>query len=132
MKFLSCLFLLHLLGLGSAYAQSNLRACPSSGNLNDCFGSYTYPNNWRYVGEWKDNRQNGQGTLYAVNGSVLNQGVWADGKFVRSAPVLQANSSSVLTSSAERGRLAAVSNLPACPASGCPTSACVRQIGVLD
>ena len=107
MKFLSCLFLLHLLGLGSAYAQRNLPACPSSGYLNDCFGSYTYPNNWKYVGEWKDNRQNGQGTLYAVNGSVANQGIWSDGNFVRSAPVLQANSSSVLTSSPERDRLTA-------------------------
>jgi antitoxin component YwqK of YwqJK toxin-antitoxin module len=90
----------------SALSQSNLPACPSSGYLNNCLGSYTYPNNWKYVGEWKDNRQNGQGTLFAANGTVANQGIWSDGKFVRSAPELQANSS-VLTSIAERDRLTA-------------------------
>jgi len=32
---------------------------------------------------------NGQGTLLAANGSVMNQGIFADNEFVRSAPVQQ-------------------------------------------
>jgi hypothetical protein len=86
------------------FNQSKLPTCPTSGYLNNCVGAYTYPNNWKYVGEWKDNRQNGQGTLYAANGSVANQGIWSDGKFVRYVQEFQANSSSVLPSSAERDR----------------------------
>ena len=34
--------------------------------------------------------RNGQGTEYASNGSIIDQGIWADNRFVRSAPVQQA------------------------------------------
>jgi hypothetical protein len=53
-------------------------------------GTYTFANGITYVGEFKDNKQNGQGIEYASNGSVLKQGIWADGSFVRFAPVQQA------------------------------------------
>jgi len=53
-------------------------------------GTETYPNGDKYVGEFKEGRFNGQGTSYASNGSIISQGIWADGRFVRSAPVQQA------------------------------------------
>ena len=54
-------------------------------------GIYTFANGIKYVGEWKDGKYNGQGTMYASNGLVISQGAWADGKFVLSAPLHQAN-----------------------------------------
>jgi hypothetical protein len=53
-------------------------------------GTYTFANGNKYVGEYKDGKRSGQGTQYAANGSVINQGIWADGNFVRTAPVEQA------------------------------------------
>ena len=112
--------------------QSNLPACQGSDTArwSNCFGKYTFPDGAIYVGEWKamlmhgrgtfmsaigvkyegewrDNNYNGQGTLFASNGSVISQGVWADGNFVRSAPVQQATTSSALPNSAEIDRLTA-------------------------
>ena len=52
-------------------------------------GTLTRANGDKYVGEWKDGTYNGQGTEYAANGSIINQGIWADGIYVRSAPVQQ-------------------------------------------
>jgi hypothetical protein len=69
-------------------------------------GTYTFANGNKYVGEFKDNKFNGQGTLFASNGSVTRQGIWAEDNFVRSALVLQATGPSVSTS-AERDRLTA-------------------------
>jgi len=53
-------------------------------------GTYTFADGAKYVGEYKDDKRNGQGTFYASNGSIINQGIWADNIFVRSAPVQQA------------------------------------------
>lgn len=105
--------------IGSAYAQSNLPPCPTSGFFHNCFGTRIFNSGNRYdgefkadkfdgkgifffladnqfkgnkyVGEYKDGFRNGLGTEYASNGSITNQGIWADGGFVRSAPVQQAN-----------------------------------------
>jgi hypothetical protein len=101
------LLLLCLLGWGNVNAQTNLPLCPSVGYFHNCFGTYTSPNGVKYVGEWKENIFNGQGTEYASNGSIINQGVWANGIFVRPAPVQQATTSSALPNSAEIDRLTA-------------------------
>jgi hypothetical protein len=54
-------------------------------------GTYTHVRSGnKYIGEHKNDKRNGQGTLYSSNGSVINQGIWADGNFVRTAPVQQA------------------------------------------
>jgi len=102
-----------MLMMGSACAQSNLPACPSSGYFHNCFGTYTdayggkyvgdfkydkfngqgtyiYTSGDKYVGEFRDGLRNGQGTSYASNGSITNQGIWADNSFFRSVLVQQA------------------------------------------
>jgi len=56
-------------------------------------GTYTYANGEKYIGEFNHRGYNGQGTLYSSNGSIINQGLWADNKFISSAPVQMATSS---------------------------------------
>ena len=60
--------LLIVLMIGSAYAQSNLPACPSSGYFHNCYGAYTAVNGDKYVGEYKDGKRNGQGTYTFADG----------------------------------------------------------------
>ena len=43
--------------------------CPSSGYFHNCFGTYTWDDGDKYVGEWKDNKKNGQGTLFHSSGN---------------------------------------------------------------
>ena len=47
-------------------------------------GTFTFPNGGKYVGEFRDNKPNGQGTEYRLDGSVLQSGIWENGKIVRS------------------------------------------------
>ncbi len=56
---------------GSAMAQSNLPACPSNVGVvwTNCYGTYTYANGNKYVGEYKDGKRNGQGTYTFANGN---------------------------------------------------------------
>ena len=70
-------------------------------------GNFIYPNGDKYDGEFKDGKANGLGTFYAPDGSIIRQGIYADGNFVRSAPVQQAIAPPLLPSSAERDRLVA-------------------------
>lgn len=53
-----------------ASAQSQLAPCPSNPSVHwhNCFGSYTFADGNRYVGEWRNNNRNGMGTF-----------TWADG-----------------------------------------------------
>ena len=99
-------------------SQSKLPACPLRGFFNNCFASYTFPNGFKYVGAWKENKYHGQGTLFASNGSVISEGIWADGNFVRSAPVQQANAANQMVATATQQPNISQSNLPACPSSG--------------
>jgi uncharacterized caspase-like protein len=104
MRTIHCLIVLCLLGWGSAFAQSNLPAC--SGNFiysdwSNCQGQFNF-GNYIYSGEFLNNRPHGFGEKRNLDGSIINQGVWADGKFVRSASVQQA-----ITPNAELERLRA-------------------------
>ena len=58
-----------MLSASEAWALPN---CPS--NLNaiwtNCVGTITYASGDIYVGEWKDNKRNGQGTITYVNGAT--------------------------------------------------------------
>ena len=53
--------LLLLLGWGAASAQSRLPACPETDYFNNCFGTLTWPDGEKYVGEFKDGIINGHG-----------------------------------------------------------------------
>ena len=49
---------------GRAEAQSKLPPCPSDQSVfwQNCFGTYTFADGDKYVGEYKDDKLNGQGT----------------------------------------------------------------------
>lgn len=54
-------------------------------------GIDSYANGDKYVGEFSNGERYGQGTMYGSNGSTIDQGLWADNKFVHSMQVQQAN-----------------------------------------
>ena len=58
--------------------QSKLPPCPSNGFLNNCFGTYVYNRNYKYVGEWYQDKHHGQGvaTFADANNYV---GDWDNG-----------------------------------------------------
>ena len=62
--FFSALIII-ILGISNAWALPN---CPSSGYFHNCFGTYTWANGNKYVGEWQNNKRNGQGTYTWANG----------------------------------------------------------------
>jgi antitoxin component YwqK of YwqJK toxin-antitoxin module len=49
-------------------------------------GMMIYPDGEKYVGEFKNGNRNGQGTITFANGRV-EEGIWADGKFVRAEKI---------------------------------------------
>jgi hypothetical protein len=64
---------------------SELPACPSSGYWHKCFGTYTFdPNSkWsgdKYLGEFRNNKFDGQGTYYFSNGDIFV------GKYIDNVP----------------------------------------------
>ena len=62
----------------SATASFALPACPASGYFDNCFGNYTFANGNKYVGGYKDDKRNGQGTYTYVDGTI-EEGIWKDG-----------------------------------------------------
>ena len=68
---------------GSISTSFALPPCPSdqTQRYHNCFGTYTSANGNKYVGEWKDDKKHGQGTLYAADRTVKKQGVWEDDEF---------------------------------------------------
>ena len=45
-----------------------LPECPSSPPFHNCYGSFTWEDKGKYLGEWKDNKKHGQGTQTWANG----------------------------------------------------------------
>ena len=76
--------------VGGACAQSNLPPCQGNdtSRWNNCTGTYTHFGN-KHVGEFKDGKMHGQGTVYYPNGSIMMQGIWAGGAFISSATLQQ-------------------------------------------
>ncbi len=50
-------------------------------------GTYTWPNGTRFVGEWKDNHQNGLGIKYLADGTPEQSGQWSNLVLVQSFPI---------------------------------------------
>jgi hypothetical protein len=90
-------FLSLCLTVGSALAQSSLPPC-QGGDISrwiNCFGTHTYSNAYRYVGEWKDGRSNGKGSLYAPDGFLMREGIWANNNLVKSTQIISEMSVSI-------------------------------------
>jgi hypothetical protein len=62
---------------GSGFV-SDLPPCPSSGYFHNCFGTWSDGKGYKYVGEWRDDKQNGQGTATWADGDVYT-GDWKNG-----------------------------------------------------
>ena len=67
---------------GTAFGQSNLPACQGSdtNRWSNCFGSWTFSNGDKYVGEHKDSKKHGQGTYTFANGNKY-VGEYKDDKY---------------------------------------------------
>ena len=52
------------------HAQSSLPPCPTDTSVvwTNCFGTYIWPDGAKYVGEYKDGKRNGQGTMTSRSG----------------------------------------------------------------
>ncbi|MBT6271649.1 MAG: hypothetical protein HOI93_05410, partial [Rhodobacteraceae bacterium] len=72
---ISALFFL-VIGVSQVWA---LPACPSSGYFDNCYGTYVWEDGQKYVGDWKDDKQHGQGSSTFANGDKY-VGEWRDGK----------------------------------------------------
>ena len=96
--------ILALIGHSGTVFASDLPVCPSSGSFHNCFGTHTFTNSDKYVGEYKDNNMHGQGiyafangnkyvgefkdnmmhgrrTVTDANGRIINEGIWDDDEF---------------------------------------------------
>ena len=91
--------------LGSAGVSFALPPCPSDpiAYYDNCFGTFTFADGNQYVGEWKNNKFNGQGTFTFANGDkyvgefkddkrngqgtytyadgTVEEGIWKNGEF---------------------------------------------------
>ncbi|MDB9871179.1 hypothetical protein OAD33_08900, partial [Alphaproteobacteria bacterium] len=56
-----------------------IASCPSKPPFNNCFGTFTWTNGDRYIGDWKENIRHGQGTYTWANGNKY-VGEWQDNK----------------------------------------------------
>jgi len=79
MKQISIFFsalIIFVLGISNAWALPN---CSSTGNFLNCFGTYTWDDGAKYVGEWQNNQSHGQGTQTWANGDKY-VGKWQNDK----------------------------------------------------
>ena len=92
MKTLKRLICLAIMCCGTSFAQSNLPPCPTTGIKTNCFGTQIFANGQKYVGEFKDGKYDGQGTMYFTNSTVTYSGFWANDRFLGKLPELQSDS----------------------------------------
>ncbi len=70
--------------------------CPTTSyfyDWNNCFGTHTFPNGFKYVGDYKSGKFDGYGTLISRDGSVLREGKWSESLFI--GPLEKRESSSM-------------------------------------
>ncbi len=67
---------------GAVYAQqSNLPPCRVDyGIWTNCFGTYTFPDGGKYVGDWKNGMYDGQGSLSSWSNDMY-VGKWKSGRY---------------------------------------------------
>jgi hypothetical protein len=58
----------------------------SYGIFNNCYGSYIFDNQDKYVGEWKNDKPHGQGTYTYSNGKI-EEGTWKEGLLVKAQTI---------------------------------------------
>ena len=51
------------------------------GDCNNGYGTYTWADGTKYVGEWKDGKRHGQGTYTFPDGTV-EKGIWEKDKLI--------------------------------------------------
>jgi hypothetical protein len=67
---------------------NKLPPCPRDQTVryHNCFGTYTFANGDKYIGEFMDNMYNGSGILTTANGE-RKECIWENDKFIREAKV---------------------------------------------
>lgn len=68
-------------------AQSDLPPCPVSGAWNNCLGRHVRPDGVTYVGEYQNDKRQGNGIEYGANGSIHQSGFWNNSILVKSYPL---------------------------------------------
>ena len=51
------------------------------GDCNNGYGTHTWANGDKYIGEFKDNKANGQGTFIGTDGTVMKC-IWENGELI--------------------------------------------------
>ncbi len=68
-----------ILVLGLLWCNVGFAEC-IKGDCNNGYGTYTYANGGKYVGEFKDGKRNGQGTFISADGKNKYVGEWKNDK----------------------------------------------------
>ena len=75
-------FLFLIVGVSQVWA---LPACPSSGYFHNCYGTYVWDDGDKYVGDWQNDKKDGQGTYYYLADNEFkgdkHVGEYKDGKW---------------------------------------------------
>ena len=89
----------------------------SYGVFTNCYGSYVFDNNDRYVGEWKNDKPHGQGTFTYSNGKI-EEGTWKDGILVNAQKIQKTEKKHKEISKNVTTEKTYLGDMPPCPSNG--------------